>query len=541
MILRSNSRSNLVLLVSIGLGLVLILGYLFSSHDAFRERLQGVAPSLSKPTSDTQTYEDEASESLGGVVSPPRTDKLHVLLPASNPEVNLCKTLMSASILGYPTPTLIAWNETFDTSYLLGGGSHVAKITKVLEYLEAMPSSQDNELVLMMDAYGAFNLYDNPGNKATHMEADIWFQLRPETFIDRYYSINKAANKRLQKRLGSAVEAEGVQQTIIFGAGKRCAPNQVHTVACYPIPESPLPADLYGPNTDTIMGRNKYTSLRQRYLNSGYIIGPVSDMRKMFRRAQEKVDAIKDQVDWDNGSHGSDFMYHGSDQSIFNSMLGEQEFQREVMRRRHYKSGDTNGKPPPPTYLEGTLIDDPLNPSFTHEPMEHKAGKPDEFGMGLDYFSELGQQTVNAEEDATWIKHTVEPENQIGERHIFACPLRATKKIPKDISSSRQPFELMAETGEAPAESSWDDIMLYTNICMDQIPVMIHHNGDKGAREYAWPNLWLQPHARKLMDQVLTQEQSSNGGAGGAFTEGNYISWPELCPREMDAELFRDV
>lgn len=85
-------------------------------HDAFRERLQGVAPSLSKPTSDTQTYEDEASESLGGVVSPPRTDKLHVLLPASNPEVNLCKTLMSASILGYPTPTLIAWNETFDTS-----------------------------------------------------------------------------------------------------------------------------------------------------------------------------------------------------------------------------------------------------------------------------------------------------------------------------------------------------------------------------------------------------------------------------------------
>lgn len=70
---------------------------------------------------------------------------------------------------------------------------------------------------------------------------------------------------------------------------------------------------------------------------------------------------------------------------------------------------------------------------------------------------------------------------------------------------------------------------------------MIHHNGDKGAREYAWPNLWLQPHARKLMDQVLTQEQSSNGGAGGAFTEGNYISWPELCPREMDAELFRDV
>lgn len=341
----------------------------------------------------------------------------------------------------------------------------MAKITNVLEWLEAVPSSQDNELVLMMDAYGAFNLYDNPGNKATHMEADIWFQLRPETLIDRYYSVNQAANRRLQKRLGRAVEAEGLKQTIIFGAGKRCAPNQVHTVACFPIPESPLPADLYGKNTDTIMGRNKYTSLRQRFLNSGYIIGPVADMRAMFRRAQEKVDASKDQDEWDNGSHGSDFMYHGSDQSVFNIILGEQEFQREVLRRQHYKAGDLDGKPAPPTHLEGTLIDDPLNPNFTHEPMEHKTGTPDEFGIGLDYFSEFGQQTVNAEEDARFIKHNQEIDPQVTGRQIFDCPIRAKQGLPKDINVSRQPFEVQGQRANAPAESGWDEVPLYTNIC----------------------------------------------------------------------------
>ncbi|KAK3674042.1 hypothetical protein LTR78_006245 [Recurvomyces mirabilis] len=244
-----------------------------------------------------------------------------------------------------------------------------------------------------MDAYGAFNLYDNPSNVQTHLEADIWFQLRAEVLLSRYYKINQEANERLRNRLGSAVEAESLKQTIIFGAGKRCAPNQLHTVACYSMPDSPLPDDLYGSNTDTIMGRNKYTSLKQRYLNSGYIIGPVGDLRKMFQRAWDKVQATKDQMDWDNGSHGSDFMYHGSDQSIFNEILGEQEFQREVMRRRHRSQSDRIkgiGGVPKATHIEGTLIRDPLKPDFTHETIEHKDGKPDEFGIGLDYFSELG-------------------------------------------------------------------------------------------------------------------------------------------------------
>lgn len=160
----------------------------------------------------------------------------------------------------------------------------------------------------MMDAYGAFNLFEKPSTQQAHLEADIWMQLPKETLINRYYDVNAAANHRLSERLGRAFEAEGIRQRIIFGAGKRCAPNQVHTVACYPMPESPLPEDVYGDNTDTIMGVNKYTSLRQRWLNSGYIIGPVADMRELFRRAWAKVQASEDQPEWDNGSHGAEFM-----------------------------------------------------------------------------------------------------------------------------------------------------------------------------------------------------------------------------------------
>lgn len=100
--------------------------------------------------------------------------RLHVLIPANNPDVNLCKTLLTSSALGYPDPVILAWQEKYDTGetlnatintsnngtlsdtatdYLLGGGSHLAKISAVLDWLEKSEAA-DNDLVVMMDAYG---------------------------------------------------------------------------------------------------------------------------------------------------------------------------------------------------------------------------------------------------------------------------------------------------------------------------------------------------------------------------------------------------
>lgn len=384
------------------------------------------------------------------------------------------------------------------------------------------------------------------------MEADIWWQLRPEVLIDRYYAINEAANARIRDRMGRAAGIEGIEQTIIFGAGKRCAPNQVHTVACYPIPESPLPEDTYGGNTDTVMGVNKFSSMRQRYLNSGYIVGPVADMRKMFERAWARTQAVKDHEDFDNGSGGSDFMYHGSDQSIFNTLLGEQEYQREVMRRRHLteeerEAGSDVNKP---VYVEGTLVDDILNPSFTHEEVPQKEGKPDEFGMGLDYFSELGHQTVNAEGDATYLTYSKAITEQLPKPRMFTCPSRVDGTLPDDVLASPDPFE------EDP--KGWEETPLYTNFCLDTIPVMIHHNGDKNAREHAWTHTWMQPEARRIMSGIVNatepegsreekrkdkkKKKKTKETRGGAYLpDGDYVPWAEMCPFEYEHELFRDV
>ncbi|KAK3615306.1 hypothetical protein LTR56_026675, partial [Elasticomyces elasticus] len=72
-----------------------------------------------------------------------------------------------------------------------------------------------------MTAYGAFSMYNNLSSIQAHLYADIWLQLRLEVLLSRYNAINAKANERLVQRLGSAVQIERIEQTIIFGAGKR--------------------------------------------------------------------------------------------------------------------------------------------------------------------------------------------------------------------------------------------------------------------------------------------------------------------------------
>ena len=47
--------------------------------------------------------------------------RLHVLIPANNPDVNLCKTLLTSNALGYPDPTILAWQEKYDVGKSVRG------------------------------------------------------------------------------------------------------------------------------------------------------------------------------------------------------------------------------------------------------------------------------------------------------------------------------------------------------------------------------------------------------------------------------------
>ncbi|RFU78459.1 hypothetical protein TARUN_3706 [Trichoderma arundinaceum] len=462
--------------------------------------------------------------------------KIHILLPATRSNVNLCKTLLTMTILGYPNPTIIAWEDEDKASGLLGGGSHFAKITRTLDYINdpqrRNQTGFDDELVMMLDAY------------------DIWFQLPIDVLLSRYNTILEEESARVAHRMGRAYDIEGIHPKVIFGAGKRCAPNLLNSVSCYPVPESPLPNDVYGGNTDTLIGINQWSSFRTRYLNSGYTIGPVGEMRRILERAMKKLEECQNRkgASFDDGTGASDFCYHGSDQSIFVEMFGEQEYYREIMRRHHRTGVDDvldkvipgrAGSTPPPTNVQNAPVVDRLEPDFTHQQYNktHIPEKPFEFGMALDYWSLLGHQTSNAITDARYIRHNRTLKEQIGKRGIFDCtPKTDLLPLPHDLPNNQA---LPWLNGSLP--NQWEAMPLYTEICIGTVPVMIHHNSvEKFHRERQWDQTWWHGRARMLL------EERRKGGAvqladGIPTDKGTVVKWEELCPKTEEKELFRDV
>ncbi|KAH6995659.1 hypothetical protein BKA56DRAFT_509452, partial [Ilyonectria sp. MPI-CAGE-AT-0026] len=486
--------------------------------------------SPSRTAQDTPWVTDTAVIGLDASTDPPPAtqQKYHILMGATQPALFLCKTLLTMAILGYPSPQLIGWGEP-ETEGLKGGGSHFFKITKVLEYLNDPERRKnpafDNEILFMLDGY------------------DIWFQLPFKTLVERYHATVAEENKRVAQRMGRAKQIENVTSSIIFGGGKLCGPSQPHTVACYTIPESPLPKDLYGGNTNTVLGTNALSSFPTRYLVAGAWAGPVGEIRTLLQRASDELDkCVESHVGWFNvdGPWPVDQCYKGSDQSIFVEIFGRQEFHREVMRRVHRRRIDNifdaiipgrAGSKPQPYKLLGITIDDPLNPPFPHQEVDpgYLPGKPYEFGIGIDYWSLLAHQTSNAKSDARYIRLDESFTDQVGTRTLFEC-----KPKPPHLDNLPRGGVLDLMPGR-----DWSNMPMYTEICLGVVPVMIHHNSvDKFQIEYQWNQTWWYGHARQLLE-LRRQEKLPMLVEGVPTLQGNLIKWDELCPAEFDEELYR--
>jgi hypothetical protein len=214
------------------------------------------------------------------------------------------------------------------------------------------------------------------------------------------------------------------------------------------------------------------------------------------------------------------------------------------MRRKHLSFSDkAKGFNKKSAVIEGTVIDDVLNPSFSHKEVVQKGDKSDEFSMGLDYWSDLGQQMTDSEHDSRWLTYNRPVIEQLAQRRLYDCPPRATGSIPDDILNTTLPRAAVSDASQFSPMRGWDEIALYTNVCLDTIPVMIHHNGNRRQRDDTWPALWMQPHGRRLIEEVLARsDDQKRGQRGGAWMhDGRYFSWQKLCPAKLEPELYRDT
>ena len=456
----------------------------------------------------------------------------HILAPANKGNSDTCKLLLSAVVNNYELITFYNFNKT---------GDKMAKISGGLDYMMKLNSSHDDELLLIVDAF------------------DEWFQLPAIIMENRYHEINRRENERILTRTGKPY-----RQSIIISTQRQCWPGNGADISCYTAPESPLPAYVFGPETDNMIdGWNKYSKLRSRYMNAGFTMGPVKDMRKLWIRAQEYSQQNPRIV--------------GLDQNVLSRIWGEQNYMREYARftneplvteRPDFDELSTITSEEVPREGDSGrrqrrgLGYPPNNSNPKRKPFTPKSGKNYEFGVGLDYGSELSLPTVFAEFDADWLtfsnstslhmafdaQNVTNPgatrlQDDIADLESLPFAALQAKQVstsaPEQLLNNawdkEEGEQLKALDGMA-MNTTWRDIPLFTNMWTGISPAIVHHNawrdGMKSRRRTTWESMWFQPYARQLLDAWVQS-------APEASSESSTIVGRKRSLKELLRRLFK--
>lgn len=444
--------------------------------------------------------------------------RLHLLVPATSTNPELCKLLLSAQILGYPTPVLINYG---DHEAKDGYVQHLAKVGGILNYLEGLESSDEymEDLVLIIDGY------------------DVWFQLRPDVLIKRFYAINAAANARTIQRYGEKVFAEREMfQSVVFGPDKLCWPVDFSRPACWAIPESTMPETAFGP----VYEQEDRDKAPAKWLNSGTVMGTIRDLRDIFNATLEAIHA----------NHVTD-----SDQYYFANLWGDQEFERLTNRpdllqkaksKVYYDHEDANN---------GSL--------YRLEPITF--GRRTEYHIGIDYDSTMFQTLAFWKGQLAWTREVDSWSPPAQAHHLPQKPWEIS--LDEDILASRPPFDSLDHgfTYMNSTPPGWESVELAYNVLTHQHPVLLHVTGnpeEKHFRQYWWHRMWFQKKAERLRqathvldESLITDVPIANmlwynavpaddaddivdKGKGGAWTDRRgWLSWNRLCRGSLE-ELY---
>ncbi|SMR60769.1 unnamed protein product [Zymoseptoria tritici ST99CH_1E4] len=452
------------------------------------------------------------------IPDPPK-GRLHLLIPATSTNSDLCKLLLSAQILGYPTPVLINYGDHEEKDPYK---QHLGKVEGILKYLEQIESNDEyaEDLVLIIDGF------------------DVWFQLRPDVLIQRYYDINAAADARAVATYGQElVDEHDIRQTVIFGPDKICWPVDFSRPACWAVPQSPFPDSSFGPRSTKDDADERDRNAAQ-WLNSGTVMGPARDMRDVFKVTLEEIQSN----------------YHGdSDQYYFSGIFGDQEYAR-IQRVPHLLEAAKERS----MHLRDR---EDFSNGFRFEPLLF--GKMKEHHIGIDYSLSMFQTLAFWRQHLSWIRASdiwTPPASSPyppSSAHFFS--------LPADVSASTSPYAAL-KSSHPQRNTTWSEVPLAFNSITHQIPALLHVTGGPHEKEFRrnwWQKLWFQSHARELREASLSLDQKriSNetmwgymwynaeadeidregivgGGLGGVWTDRRgWLSWKRVCGR-VEGEIF---
>ncbi|KAH6694600.1 hypothetical protein EV126DRAFT_79214 [Verticillium dahliae] len=396
-----------------------------------------------------------------------RTGRLHFHVAASTANKQLCRAIVSSAVNRYGPPILAGWNATNKKDI---GKTHLAKVRVVSEHLDNMAPDTDDDLFLLIDGY------------------DVQLQLGPEVLIQRYFKVVAAEDERIIQQLGPALAEEvagPLGRHVVFGADKVCWPTDQRRPGCWAIPPVPGMDDrMFGPLTES----GDMAFLRPRWLNSGTIMGPVKEVRSLFRATLAHI----------NATYRPDYEFRESDQFYMTEVWGLQELGR----------------------INAQLEKDPeaKHPSHVDDAFWPKPGPESNHHIAIDYWSNLFQ---------TWAGYTEYVDWRTFDRpgHAFTVDQNVRAEVtfrPWDLhlagDAMRAIHRIFASTKRSTLMGKTSDKLILesqfgSNIITKTTLPIYHCTGAKDALETFWPRMWFFPYIRTLMRSAIASCR-----AGEAYT-----------------------
>ena len=441
--------------------------------------------------------------------------------------MNLCKSVLSSALLGYPTPNLIHWSEENENT--------AKRIPVISDYLQNLKVSDHIDLVLIADGF------------------EHWFQLSPQILVDRYHAINRWENEAIQQKARGNKDAVNIKQSIIFNSEKRCWPFMTNEAECAPTVASPFPKLMYEVANGTLVE----TGTRQVFLDSNFIVGPVDDMRMLFERANAKLEAAKEE--------------DVSELQIFQEIWAEQEEHRRTLLDPSLPASSIQ-------ILRSEIqLDANLRYDFGIGLDYTNALFPPPAVPNVDYpldFLNFANETL--------LRQTYELRSV-----SIAEPIPS---LHPDIASDKLPFASLADDNAyaepkqgylGPSSTKWSHVPMFTDLWTGITPVIIPQSppflvgsasnddldmAQEMASDRARRTIWFLPLARKLLDAILRNQEGpvavegklghgkmwfggtpreqflEKGGFGVRLDGkgGGVFGWNEFCDEDAQTKSFRD-
>ncbi|EME40969.1 hypothetical protein DOTSEDRAFT_74502, partial [Dothistroma septosporum NZE10] len=215
---------------------------------------------------------------------------LHIVISqawSSEASVELCKTVLTASTLGYPTPWSANWNSTLDAEGR-DVNTTLNKLEHISTWLSSMPEDRGDDVVVILS-----------NNKS-------WFQVRPEVLLKRYFAILETGNKELGHHVSADVrDLRDVGEKVVFATQKRC-PSK-HEASCQ---------------------GQEAGDKSVHYLSANFAMGSMKDLKTLWQHAAIRATELTAR----NATL--------DDHSVFVSLLADQQQYRHTIREQKNHAED---------------------------------------------------------------------------------------------------------------------------------------------------------------------------------------------------------